>query len=67
LCIWGQHLDPITKAPRGDAFSVAHAHFAEMMMLPFAKDMWSLDVGRDRLVFNAGELSGGVYTAMLEQ
>jgi hypothetical protein len=29
--------------------------------------MWTLEVGGDRLVFNAGELTGDVYTAMLEQ
>jgi hypothetical protein len=28
--------------------------------------MWTLDVGRDRLVFNAGEVTGDVYTAMLD-
>jgi len=27
--------------------------------------MWTLDVGRDRLVFNASEVTGDVYTAML--
>jgi hypothetical protein len=28
--------------------------------------MWTLEVGGDRLVFNAGEMTGDVYTAMLE-
>jgi serine/threonine protein kinase len=67
LCVWGQPLDPITKQPEDDPFPVAHAHSADMMMLPFAKHMWTLEVGGDRLVFNAGELTGDVYTAMLEQ
>jgi Tol biopolymer transport system component len=66
LCVWGQHLDPTTKAPSGDPFAVAHGHGSEMKRMPFAKHMWNLEVGGDRLVFNAGELSGDVYTAMLE-
>ena len=67
MCVWGRRLDPSTKTPRGDPFPVAHAHSTEMMMLPFANQMWTLEVGRDRLVFNAGELTGDVYTAMLPE
>jgi Tol biopolymer transport system component len=67
MCIWGQRLDPESKIPHGDPFPVAHAHTAEMMMLGFSKAMWTLDVGGDRLVFNAGEIAGDVYTAMLEE
>ena len=29
--------------------------------------MWTLEVGGDRLVFNAGEMTGDVYTAMLPE
>jgi hypothetical protein len=36
-----------------------------MRALPFAKHMWTIEVGGDRLVFNAGEMTGDVYTAML--
>ncbi len=67
ICVWGLSLDPVTKEPLGEPFSVAHAHSSSMKMLPFAKHMWTLEVGADRLVFNAGEMSGDVYTAMLEE
>jgi hypothetical protein len=67
MCVWGQQLDPRTKAPSGDPFPVVHAHLSAMKMMPFAKQMWTLDVGGDRLVFNAGEIEGDVYTAMLEE
>jgi Tol biopolymer transport system component/predicted Ser/Thr protein kinase len=67
LCVWGQPLDPSTKVPVGDPFAAAHAHTTKMKMLPFAKHMWNLEVGADRLVFNAGELTGDVYTAMLDR
>ena len=66
LCIWGQHLDPDTKVTVGEPFPVAHAHHSALMMLPFAKHMWTIEVGGDRLVFNAGEITGDVYTAMLD-
>ena len=67
LCVWGQPLDPNTKEPEGDPFSVAHGHTSAKTRMPFAKHMWSLEVGDDRLVFNAGEIKGDVYTAMLEE
>jgi serine/threonine protein kinase len=67
LCVWGQALDTTTRLPVDDPFVVAHAHESEMRMLPFAKQMWSLEVGADRLIFNAGEFTGDVYTAMLDK
>ena len=38
-----------------------------MAMMPIRRSMWTLEVGGDRVVFNAGEMTGDVYTAMLEQ
>jgi Tol biopolymer transport system component len=67
MCVWGQALDPDTKVPFGEPFPVAHAHSSAIKMMSFAKHMWTLEVGGDRLVFNAGEMTGDVYTAMLEQ
>ena len=67
MCVWGQALDPDTKVPFGEPFPVAHAHSSAIKMMPFAKHMWTLEVGGDRLVFNAGDLTGDVYTAMLEE
>jgi Tol biopolymer transport system component len=66
ICVWGQILDPETKAPVGDAFPVAHAHISAMRMLPLQKMIWTLAIGGDRLVFNASEATGDVYTAQLE-
>ena len=67
MCVWGQPLDPVTKAPIDDPFSVAHAHTSSMRMTTVRRSMWTLDVGGDRLVFNASEVTGDVYTAMLEE
>jgi hypothetical protein len=66
ICVWGQRLDPDSKSPLGEPFPVVHSHTSEMQHLTMARFMWTLEVGGDRLVFNAGELSGDVYTAMLE-
>jgi len=66
MCVWGQPLDPATKTPIGEVFSVAHAHTSSMRMMTVRRSMWTLAVGHDRLVFNAAEASGDVFTAMLD-
>jgi Tol biopolymer transport system component len=67
ICLWAQSLDADTKEPMGDPFAVVHAHASSMNMLPMNRSMWNLEVGTGRLIFNAGELTGDVYTAMLEE
>ena len=67
ICVWAQPLDPVTKAPNRDPFAVVHAHTASMAMRPIRRSMWTLEVGSGRLIFNAGEMTGDVYTAMLEE
>jgi len=66
ICVWARPLDPVTKAPNGDPFAVVHAHTSSMTRMTVRRSMWTLEVGGDRLVFNAGEMTGDVYTAMLE-
>jgi hypothetical protein len=66
MCVWARPLDPMTKEPIGEPFTVAHAHTSSMRMFALQRLMWTLDVGDDRLVFNASEAKGNVYTAMLE-
>ena len=66
LCVWATPVDPMTKIPNGEAFPVAHAHSTKLSMARAQRSAWVIDVARDRLVFNAGELSGEIYTAMLE-
>jgi hypothetical protein len=67
ICVWARPLDPVTKAPSGDPFAVVHAHPSSMTMLPVRRSMWTLEVASGRLVFNAGEMTGDIYTAMLEE
>jgi hypothetical protein len=67
ICVWGQRLDPDSKIPIGEPFAVVHAHTSSLQNLSMARFMWTLEVGGDRLVFNAGEMTGDVYTAMLDE
>jgi Tol biopolymer transport system component len=64
-CVWARALDPATRHPAGEPFPVVHAHDSRMKMLAVQKGVWSLTASADRLVFNAAEASGNVYTAML--
>jgi len=66
LCVWGRSLDPVTMIPIGDEFPVVHAHTSTMKMMAFTRHMWTLEVGGDRLIFNAGEMTGDVYTAQID-
>ena len=64
VCIWAQAVDPVTKARRGEAFAVFHAHRNPWrMMVP--RSAFSLSVGPHRLVFNATEMTGNVLMAKL--
>ena len=63
-CLWAQHLDPATKRPRSDPFPVVHAHRSAMSRWG-PRSGWALSVSRSRLVFNAAEMGGNVYTGML--
>jgi Tol biopolymer transport system component len=66
ICVWGRPLDPATKVPVGDPRSIVHAHASAMKMLPVSRSVWSIEVGGDRLVFNAAAMTGDVYTATLD-
>ena len=65
-CIWALPLDPTTKRPAGDPFAVLHAHRDTMKMVGPNKGAFSMAIGGRRLVFNAAEMTGEVYTAMLQ-
>jgi Tol biopolymer transport system component/predicted Ser/Thr protein kinase len=63
-CIWAQAVDPGTKAPRGEPFAVFHAHRSPWRMTA-PRSAFSFSVGRHRLIFNAGEMTGSVLMARL--
>jgi hypothetical protein len=63
-CLWAQALDPATKRPRGEPFAVFHAHRSPWRTMG-PRTAFSLAVGRDRIVFNAAEVTGNVLMAQL--
>jgi hypothetical protein len=63
-CIWAQALDPATKKPRGEPFAVFHAH-RNPWRLGGPRSAFSFAVGRDRIVFNAAEITGNVLMGQL--
>jgi len=65
-CVWAHPLDPATKRPVGEPFPVLHAHRSGMKMMRPERSWFGLAVARGRLVFNAAETTGEIYTAMLE-
>jgi hypothetical protein len=65
-CVWATPLDPRTKRPSGEPFAVLHAHRSDMSMMLPVKQAFSIDVADRHLVLNAGELSGEIYTGLLE-
>jgi Tol biopolymer transport system component/predicted Ser/Thr protein kinase len=65
VCLWAQPLDPGSAEAAGEPFAVVHAHDSAMKMSVPRKRGYTLSVGRGRLIFNAGEMSGEIYTAML--
>jgi hypothetical protein len=66
VCIWAQELDPATKRPRGEPVAVFHAH-GNPWRTSLPRGGYSLAVGRDRIVFNAAEITGDVLMGRLPQ
>jgi Tol biopolymer transport system component len=66
-CVWATPLDPRTNRPSGEPFPVLHAHRSDMTMLLPAKLAFSIDIADRRLVLNASDVSGEIYTGLLER
>jgi Tol biopolymer transport system component len=60
-CIWAQRLAPATKRLVGPLFPVFHAHTTQMSLNDWPRI--SLDVGRDKMVFDMDERTGNVWMA----
>jgi len=64
VCIWAQELDPVTKRPRGQPVAVFHAH-GNPWRTSAPRSGYSVAVGRDRIVFNALEITGNILMGTL--
>ena len=56
VCLWAQALDPATKRPRGEPVAVFHAH-RNPWRTNLPRGSFAFRVGRDRIVFNAAEIT----------
>jgi hypothetical protein len=65
-CIWGQHLDPVSKRKRGEEFPVAHFHEARRSLAIVDSGEIGLAVARDKIVIAEAEKTGNVWTTKLE-
>jgi hypothetical protein len=62
-CIRAQRLDPTTKRPVGEAVDVYHSHSAQRSLMNAGVRFVEISLGRDRLVFNLGEITGNIWMA----
>lgn len=62
-CVWARRVDPATKRPFGDIFNVRHFHTARQSLRGFGSRgyLTGLSVGKDRMVFSLGELTGNIW------
>jgi hypothetical protein len=63
LCVWARSVDRITGIPRGEAFPVAHFHFAGRAIRgpsPYSGEI-GLSVAKNFLVFTVAETTGNVW------
>ncbi len=65
-CVWACPVDPTSRRPVGEPFPVLHAHQNTMKVFPLMKGAFAVRVGARRLVMNAVELTGEIYTATLD-
>ena len=67
-CLWAQRLDPVTKRPAGETFSVYHFHSASR---PHGRDHslgpMTISVIRDRIAMSLQESTGNIWTFKLPE
>ena len=61
LCIWAQHLHPVTKQPVGEPFAVFHSHSTRLSLSNQIEH--TLGVADNKLVFSMGERTGNIWMA----
>jgi eukaryotic-like serine/threonine-protein kinase len=63
LCIWAQRLEPLTKRPSGEPFSVYHSHGRQLSLANLLMGGNDIAVARDKIVFGMGETRGNIWSA----
>jgi Tol biopolymer transport system component len=60
-CVWTQALNPLTKLPLAPPVALRHFHQARASLLNVGLAELHLGVAQDKLFFEIGELSGGIW------
>jgi Tol biopolymer transport system component len=63
LCLWAQHVARDNRRPIGNPFCLMHFHSAKLSMTNMGTGSLELDVARDKVVFDLGELTGNIWLA----
>jgi hypothetical protein len=66
-CIWAQRLHSATKHPVGPPFEIQDFHTATRNLTHLTKNWLGLSAGRNKLVFNVGEIAGNVWMLKFQQ
>jgi Tol biopolymer transport system component len=61
LCLWAQRLAPATKRPISPPFPIYHFHTSRLSPKNVGTALLEIDVAKDKLVMNMGELTGNVW------
>jgi eukaryotic-like serine/threonine-protein kinase len=62
-CIWARRLDPTTKVPRGEPFSIHHIHGRKRSITNVGPADVELSVVEGRIVYNMTESRGNLWLA----
>jgi Tol biopolymer transport system component/DNA-binding winged helix-turn-helix (wHTH) protein len=61
-CVWAQRLQPTTKRPLGDPIAIYHFHNRRLSPMNVGWGLLELDVAKDKIVLDLGELTGNIWT-----
>ncbi len=66
-CICAYPVDPRTKKPSGEPTAVFHSHGSRLSLRNANQISRDLAVGRNRIVFNQGEIIGNIWMTEISQ
>jgi eukaryotic-like serine/threonine-protein kinase len=66
ICIWAQHLDPMTKHPLGPPFAYEHFHNSAGRSAAYFQRGSDLSVARDKILFNLPQDNTEIWMTQVE-
>ncbi len=62
FCLWAQRLEHRSKQPIGTPFAIYHFHDSRLAMDNVGTSALEIDVARDKIVMDLGELTGNIWS-----